>query len=336
MKLGKFILVFLIFIFIGLVLSDLMLLRKPLSDFIVIYIVNVFPHLKTSVFDLSYLFSKMLLFVYDTVLKTSADINFEEIQSKIVLQIIPVEGITDKNFFHGHSSQGMKQLCLNVYNQCRVYCKSKTTVIENTVEGTSPTYTDAFRSPNSRVSPGSVVESPVPFPATPAATSSPSPPFSGNFAFSNTNTPPPKRIITSFYTPAFILTSPSLLTPHFSLSKNVSNKTVLVMEPDRVLHVAYKISRDKRWVSVCWCDSVGELYEVDCIEIADWSDKDILNCIWTRTLKIAGLGGFCWRIVLAKFGSIDSDEINGIHFFLEILFFVFRLDKSFCCFHSAL
>ncbi|KAK9371034.1 mediator complex subunit 13 C-terminal-domain-containing protein [Lipomyces kononenkoae] len=82
------------------------------------------------------------------------------------------------------------------------------------------------------------------------------------------------------------------------------------------VHIAYARSRDRRFVSVAWADQYGELALVktfllvrrDGARPRSW--EDVCGEIWERTLGLLPRVGMDWRLVFAKVGTMDQDELE--------------------------
>ncbi|KAK9239972.1 mediator complex subunit 13 C-terminal-domain-containing protein [Lipomyces kononenkoae] len=84
------------------------------------------------------------------------------------------------------------------------------------------------------------------------------------------------------------------------------------------VHIAYARSRDRRFVSVAWADQYGELARVKIFPLVRRRDggrpprswEDICGEIWERTLGLLPRVGMEWRLVFAKVGTMDQDELD--------------------------
>ncbi|KAI9206953.1 mediator complex subunit 13 C-terminal-domain-containing protein [Polychytrium aggregatum] len=114
--------------------------------------------------------------------------------------------------------------------------------------------------------------------------------------------------VSPLFAPPFVAAQ-ALVHPQYSLAGRVPSSPHLVMEPDRLLHVSYAI--DSRWVSVLWCDAIGELMECASFNVDSCGGRrGVFHEIWARTLRITKMGGFLWRIILARNKSIGNAELE--------------------------
>ncbi|KAJ3225557.1 Mediator of RNA polymerase II transcription subunit 13-like [Clydaea vesicula] len=232
-------------------------------DFLVIYVIDPFPHRFYSYFDLSYLCVKLLTSAAEAKLQIDHGSNQQleiersslfwlhiaELKRKVIFQIIPIEAILERNAFSGHYPHAVKDICFTTYTRCMDSADN----------------------------------------------------FSSSAPLLNRPIIPPL-----IYTPAFILSSPNLEIPLYTADEDIVNKTHLIMEPDRILHVAYRVEND--WLCACWSDTCGELFESYTFKAT--SNTDCLKLLWEKTLKVSGVGGFKWRIVFGKYGLCDHKELQ--------------------------
>jgi hypothetical protein len=116
----------------------------------------------------------------------------------------------------------------------------------------------------------------------------------------------------SLHSPAYTLANPSVGSiPKFNFKSNVKMNPVAVMEPDRVLHVAYALSNG--WVCACVSDCVGEVFQLLHYRV-EGTLADVFTRLWRDVGGMCGFGGICWRIVICKSGRFTAHEINGLYF----------------------
>ncbi|KAJ3022259.1 UNVERIFIED_CONTAM: Mediator of RNA polymerase II transcription subunit 13-like [Siphonaria sp. JEL0065] len=99
-----------------------------------------------------------------------------------------------------------------------------------------------------------------------------------------------------------------------------SPQITCLSDPDRIMHIVYRISKCRKRVGVCWSDSLGELVDSCVLSGAVSNDDDdscgIPNDVWERTLLLLGLtgggGGFkkfiSWRFVV---GVVVDGTVGG-------------------------
>ncbi|KAG4085641.1 hypothetical protein H8356DRAFT_1013945 [Neocallimastix lanati (nom. inval.)] len=142
-------------------------------------------------------------------------------------------------------------------------------------------------------------------------------------------------IFNDLYQPSYILSQSAIPIPYFSFEKfsrkNQLKNRINIMEPDRILHIAY-INVDNRAIA-CMTDNIGELFEI--IIVDDINER--LNSIspldynkytkqqirfikiWEKAMKLILFGcNFYWRIAIVKIGHVLQDEVNDWEFISSI------------------
>ncbi|RKO93866.1 hypothetical protein BDK51DRAFT_40084 [Blyttiomyces helicus] len=109
----------------------------------------------------------------------------------------------------------------------------------------------------------------------------------------------PSPAVATIHAPPYVLARPTpARAPHFSANRRLAS-AMLVMEPERIIHVAYA--------------PAGEMVDVMWIEAPvgagpDAGRSDVLSTIWKRTKEICGEGGMLWRVVIGRLGGIEREE----------------------------
>jgi hypothetical protein len=105
------------------------------------------------------------------------------------------------------------------------------------------------------------------------------------------------------YSPVYTLANPAIGLPLYSFGGGGDGR--MVMEPDRVLHVAYAVVHG--WICACICDCVGDVFKVVLYE-----EREGFVRLWRDVVREAGYGGFQWRIVFCKAGAFARGEVEGM------------------------
>ncbi|KAJ1536527.1 hypothetical protein HK405_015175, partial [Cladochytrium tenue] len=130
----------------------------------------------------------------------------------------------------------------------------------------------------------------------------------------------PRGLFTPLYALAYDTTA-APAAPLLAAARAVDAPLETLLEPDRVIHVAYLLfdgGGRRRWASVAWCDALGEsadswagtaAADPDTAAAAEPLDA-LLARIWRRTLVLVGWGGFRWRVVVGRLGGFDPGEVS--------------------------
>jgi hypothetical protein len=101
----------------------------------------------------------------------------------------------------------------------------------------------------------------------------------------------------SLYAPAYTLAS-NLTTPLYSFTSGTSRQDI--MEPDRILHVAYSDG------IACVSDGVGDVFSL--------LNYEVFEGLWKDVLGICGCGGgTLWRVVVVKTGLFGRGDVEGMY-----------------------
>jgi mediator of RNA polymerase II transcription subunit 13, fungi type len=73
-----------------------------------------------------------------------------------------------------------------------------------------------------------------------------------------------------------------------------------------VLHLAYTLSADLQWMSVCWIDGTGRHYVPTTICLRGKSFKIVAGEVWERTLEIISAREVTWRIFIVSSAGVDA------------------------------
>lgn len=100
-----------------------------------------------------------------------------------------------------------------------------------------------------------------------------------------------------------------------------------ILEPDRVLHVAYNIhqlpTQNRAWATICWTDASGEMVGSDIVHetitATEWNGEvqgsvrnSLRKRIWDIVMNVLGNQRDClWRVVFVTMGSLDKRDIDG-------------------------
>jgi len=152
-------------------------------------------------------------------------------------------------------------------------------------------------------------------------------------------------ISNDLYQPPYILSQTAIPIPHFtfrrfSRKRQIKNR-VNIMEPDRILHIAYTTIDDR--IVACMTDQIGELFDIVLVD----DSKETLNSIasqdyekytkqqirfikvWEKAMKIILFGcNFYWRIAIIKIGHVLQNEING-NIYVHLLYICYDINIKF-------
>lgn len=100
-----------------------------------------------------------------------------------------------------------------------------------------------------------------------------------------------------------------------SLPRNIQFK--LISEPPQDLlrensymHLAYAISLDGTWVTAAWTDSCGKSQAVVSYHLGTRVFGEVAKEIWQTTIDILASRRVQWRVCVAKWGSMDREELE--------------------------
>ncbi|TPX32401.1 hypothetical protein SmJEL517_g04424 [Synchytrium microbalum] len=88
-----------------------------LTDWLVVFIVDPFPHIPNSLLYLSWMFGRALVGM------ATETRNLAFLRSKIILQVLPIEVILNPDVFRGAPSIGLREVAFSVYSKCRQHFK---------------------------------------------------------------------------------------------------------------------------------------------------------------------------------------------------------------------
>ena len=77
-----------------------------------------------------------------------------------------------------------------------------------------------------------------------------------------------------------------------------------------MIHLGYKISQDKKWISVVWTDDLGESLDIESLKIKS-KPKEAFDSIWKHTCVMASNSSHVWRVVIVKNGDASMD-VEGL------------------------
>lgn len=87
--------------------------------------------------------------------------------------------------------------------------------------------------------------------------------------------------------------------------------TLDILDRNRILHVAYAISADKKWIALATIDEKGENYSLRSRSIEGLDAKTTLRRVWAFAKEFAEVVSVEWRIVITKAGFMPSSELVG-------------------------
>jgi hypothetical protein len=99
---------------------------------------------------------------------------------------------------------------------------------------------------------------------------------------------------------------PQNLEPKFSIDLPLLGSPLLLLEPDRIIHLSYGIAGG--YLVMKWCDSYGEYEQTKFMNTPD----SIPTEIYQRTLDMFGTLGFFIRLVIDNQNGWTEDDIKGI------------------------
>ncbi|KAI9305769.1 mediator complex subunit 13 C-terminal-domain-containing protein [Cunninghamella echinulata] len=261
--------------------------------YIVIYIVNPYPHLSSNL-ELSKCFTALKASFEQARLQlnsvvfpsTNSKLPSEKTRARLVMQLVPIEHIVRYSDFGGYTKNGLKEIAFSVYSKCLTIVNSRTKTISEGKEESNNN--DKIMTPNSISSPSS-----------------------------STSTANPSSSSTSFmtdeiYSPPFVLTkqTPDQIT--YSLKSSL--KAPVILDQDATLHMAYGYSLDRRWMVIVWTDHRGELVEFAILRSSTRQGTPFISVFeeaWQRTKKIASQTDFPWTFVIVKLGLMFENELQA-------------------------
>ncbi|CAN6660425.1 hypothetical protein TRVA0_032S01002 [Trichomonascus vanleenenianus] len=111
--------------------------------------------------------------------------------------------------------------------------------------------------------------------------------------------------------------------PAFSLSRFpskiqlrfVPTPSSSLLDEDTLMHIAYAVSKDRRWLAVAWSDQWGETGKVEsfCLKRAGARPRafeDVCAEVWDKTLELISRIPVRWRIALSKSGRMTEEELK--------------------------
>ncbi|KAA8916563.1 hypothetical protein TRICI_001289 [Trichomonascus ciferrii] len=112
--------------------------------------------------------------------------------------------------------------------------------------------------------------------------------------------------------PAFTLARIPPAKINFRLS---ASSSLSLLDEDTLMHVAYSVSKDKRWLTAAWTDQWGEISKVDAFHLRKGggrirSFEDVCAEIWDITMALIAKVSVRWRVALAKLGVMDESELS--------------------------
>ncbi|ODQ55978.1 hypothetical protein SAICODRAFT_16033 [Saitoella complicata NRRL Y-17804] len=110
----------------------------------------------------------------------------------------------------------------------------------------------------------------------------------------------------------WVLAHPVPTQINFRLS---THRSPSILHENMMLHVAYAVSEDGRWLCVAWCNEHGEYTFADAfrINLEDPGAKgwhEAYQKAWTKTMEIISVMKIHWRVVVAKHGFMTTDEMS--------------------------
>jgi len=113
---------------------------------------------------------------------------------------------------------------------------------------------------------------------------------------------------------AILLEQPLPKMIDFKLSTTPS---AAILQENTCLHIAYAQSIDERWISVAWTDNKGaqQMTSSYCLgrrhEELSMSFHDIASEIWATTISYTSKKKIHWRLMIARVGIMDPEEIES-------------------------
>lgn len=107
--------------------------------------------------------------------------------------------------------------------------------------------------------------------------------------------------------PAYAI-EPQNLEPKFSIDYPLLGSPLLLLEPDRIIHLSYGTAGG--FLVMKWCDSYGEYEHTKFMNVPD----SIPSEIYRRTLNMFGTRGFFIRLVIDNQNGWTKNDIKGIYY----------------------
>ncbi len=114
-----------------------------------------------------------------------------------------------------------------------------------------------------------------------------------------------------FQEPAFSLARPLHTKVHFVRQFPVLSLDVV--DRHTLLHVGYRLSSCGKWAFACCVDQRGEAHDLAVWLLPNESPEAfIAQHLWTFVVGVAKRASVEWRIVIAKLGTMDTRELEGM------------------------
>jgi mediator of RNA polymerase II transcription subunit 13 len=114
-----------------------------------------------------------------------------------------------------------------------------------------------------------------------------------------------------FLEPAFALARP--LHTKVQFVRQFPVLSLDVVDRHTLLHVGYQLSNCGKWLFACCVDQRGEAHDLNVWLIPSESPETfIAQHLWTFAVNVAKRASIEWRIVMAKLGSMDVREFEGL------------------------
>lgn len=79
-----------------------------------------------------------------------------------------------------------------------------------------------------------------------------------------------------------------------------------LLQEGSILHVAYALSHDEQWITICWIGSGGRSQTTMSLSMRGKSFTEIATRVWEQTLGIMAVRDVMWRVFLATTGNMDE------------------------------
>lgn len=116
-------------------------------------------------------------------------------------------------------------------------------------------------------------------------------------------------VVRAFVAPAFKLASHKA--PNVSLHLHWPPPTLDALEGHRLFHVAYEISRNRRWLFLAAIDDKAEYHCLRVRYIDGLDMKTVLRRVWSFIREASESASIEWRICIARLGSMAALELQG-------------------------
>lgn len=117
------------------------------------------------------------------------------------------------------------------------------------------------------------------------------------------------HVIRAFVAPAFHLASHSA--PQVSLQLHWPPPALDVMDAHRLLHIAYELSTDRKWL---YLTAVDDKAEYNCLRvrfIEGLETRVVLRRVWNFLKEASECATVEWRICICRVGALYAEEIQG-------------------------